>query len=216
MEGRKVLYISLEMSEDKIAQRFDSVTTLIPQSRVKEDAGKLSVRERLEIFQENFPGSRLMIKEFPTTTASVNSLRSLLVQLRNYEDFVPDIIIVDYLELLRPTRENQHEYQAQQRIAEELRGLAMEANILLWTATQTNRQGRGVEVITDKELGDSYGKIRTCDFSISLNQKEEEFDNGKMRAFVMKSRNGRPRFIVPMNVDYGNLRMTQSDETFEE
>ena len=216
MEGRKVLYISLEMSEDKIAQRFDSVTTLIPQSRVKEDAGKLSVRERLEIFQENFPGSRLIIKEFPTTTASVNSLRSLLVQLRNYEDFVPDVIVVDYLELLRPTRENQHEYQAQQRIAEELRGLAMEANVLVWTATQTNRQGRGVEVITDKELGDSYGKIRTCDFSISLNQKEEEFDAGKMRAFVMKSRNGRPRFIVPMNVDYGNLRMTQSDETFEE
>ncbi len=216
MEGRKVLYISLEMSEDKIAQRFDSVTTLIPQSRVKEDAGKLSVRERLEIFQEYFPGSRLIIKEFPTTTASVNSSRSLLVQLRNYEDFVPDVIVVDYLELLRPTRENQHEYQAQQRIAEELRGLAMEANVLVWTATQTNRQGRGVEVITDKELGDSYGKIRTCDFSISLNQKEEEFDAGMMRAFVMKSRNGRPRFIVPMNVDYGNLRMTQSDETFEE
>ena len=216
MEGRKVLYVSLEMSEDKIAQRFDSVTTLIPQSRVKEDAGKLSVRERLDIFQESFPGSRLIIKEFPTTTASVNTLRSLIVQLRNYEDFIPDIIVIDYLELLKPTRENQHEYQAQQRTAEEIRGLAMENNILVWTATQTNRQGRGVDIITDRELGDSYGKIRTCDFSFSLNQKEEEFDNGKMRAFVMKSRNGRPRFIVPMNINYSNLRMEQSDEPFEE
>jgi replicative DNA helicase len=125
------------------------------------------------------------------------------------------LIIVDYLELLRPTREIQHEYQAQQRIAEELRGLAMENSLLVWTATQTNRMGRAVKIITDAELGDSYGKIRTCDFAVSLNQKEEEFDEGIMRAYVMKSRNGRPRFIVPMLVDYSTLRMTE-DEGFDD
>ena len=85
----------------------------------------------------------------------------------------------------------------------------MEYNFLVWTATQTNRQGRMVKVITDAELGDSYGKIRTCDFAISLNQSEEEFDDGRMRAYVMKSRNGRPRFIVPMEVDYNVLRMSE-------
>ena len=211
VEGRKVLYISLEMSEDKIAQRFDSVTTLISQARMKDASSKLSVKERLELFQESFPNSRLVIKEFPTTTASVNTLRSLLVQLKNYEDFVPDVLIIDYLELMRPTKDIQHEYQAQQRTAEELRGLAMEANLLLWTATQTNRQARNVQIITDSELGDSYGKIRTCDFAISLNQSMEEFDNGKMRAFVMKSRNGKPRFIVPMSIDYGTLVMEQGE-----
>lgn len=211
MEGRKVLYISLEMSEDKIAQRFDSVTTLIPQSQLKDPSAQLKVAERLSIFQTNFPGSRLVIKEFPTGTANVNTIRALLVQLKNYEEFVPDVIIVDYLELLRPVRENQHEYQAQQRIAEELRGLAMEAKILLWTATQTNRQGRSVKIITDAELGDSYGKIRTADFAISLNQSEEEFDNGSMRAYVVKSRNGRPRFVVPMTIDYNILRMEEGE-----
>ena len=86
--------------------------------------------------------------------------------------------------------------------------------MLIWTATQTNRQGRMVKIITDAELGDSYGKIRTCDFALSLNQTEEEFDEGRMRAFVIKSRNGRPRFIVPMNVDYGVLRMSESEDTF--
>jgi len=211
MEGRQVLYVSLEMCEDKIAQRFDSVTTLIPQSQLKEPAAQLRVDERLSIFQTNFPGSRLVIKEFPTGTANVNTLRSLLVQLKNYEEFVPEVIIIDYLELLRPVRENQHEYQAQQRIAEELRGLAMENNVLLWTATQTNRQGRSVKIITDAELGDSYGKIRTADFAISLNQSEEEFDNGSMRAYVVKSRNGRPRFIVPMTIDYNILRMEEGE-----
>tara|TARA_R110001583_G_scaffold73623_6_gene204809 strand:+ start:22846 stop:24156 length:1311 start_codon:yes stop_codon:yes gene_type:complete len=214
IEGRKVLYISLEMSEDKIAQRFDSIMTLVPQFKLKDPANQLTVKERLELFQEEFPGSQLVIKEFPTQQASINTIRNLLVQLKNYDEFEPDLLIVDYLELLRPTREIQQEYQAQQRIAEELRGVAMEQNFLVWTATQTNRQGRLVKVITDAELGDSYGKIRTCDFAMSLNQSEEEFDQGKMRGYVIKSRNGRPRFSVPMDVDYNILRMSEGEETF--
>ena len=216
IEGRKVLYVSLEMSEDKIAQRFDSVATLIPQGQLKDPSAQLKVGERLSIFQNNFPSSQLVIKEFPTGQATVNSLRALMVQLKNYEDFEPDVVIVDYLELMRPVRENQHEYQAQQRIAEELRGLAMENKFLVWTATQTNRQGRAVKVITDAELGDSYGKIRTCDFAVSLNQSEEEFDTGRMRAYVVKSRNGRPRFIVPMEVDYNILKMVEGEEIGDE
>ena len=212
IENRKVLYVSLEMSEDKIAQRFDSVATLIPQFQLKDPDAQLKVSERLSIFRTNFPDSRLVIKEFPTGTANVNSLRALLVQLRNYEEFEPDVLIVDYLELLRPVRDNQHEYLAQQRIAEELRGLAMEAKVLVWTATQTNRLGRAVKIITDAELGDSYGKIRTCDFAISLNQSEEEFDTGRMRAYVVKSRNGRPRFTVPMEIDYNILKMAEGEE----
>jgi replicative DNA helicase len=216
IEGRKVLYISLEMSEDKIAQRFDSVMTLMPQFKLKDPANQLTVKERLEMFKKEFPGSELVIKEFPTGQASINTIRNLLVQLKNYNEFEPDLLIVDYLELLRPTREIQQEYQAQQKIAEELRGVAMEHNFLVWTATQTNRQGRMVKVITDAELGDSYGKIRTCDFAMSLNQSEEEFDEGRMRAYVMKSRNGRPRFTVPMTVDYGTLRLGEGDAEYGE
>jgi len=211
MEGRKALYISLEMAEDKIAQRFDSVMSLVPQFQLKDPASQLKVKERLSIFQNTFQGSRLVIKEFPTGMATVNTLRALLVQLKNYEDFVPDVIFIDYLELMRPAREIQQEYIAQQRISEELRGVAMETGTLIWTATQTNRQGRAVKIITDVELGDSYGKIRTCDFAISLNQNEQEFDDGRMRVYVMKSRNGRPRFVVPMSVDYGVLRMEECD-----
>jgi replicative DNA helicase len=139
-----------------------------------------------------------------------------MVQLKNYDEFEPDLLIVDYLELLRPTRELQQEYQAQQRIAEELRGIAMEHDFLIWTATQTNRQGRMVKIITDAELGDSYGKIRTCDFALSLNQTEEEFDEGRMRSYVIKSRNGRPRFIVPMSIDYGVLKMAELKDSFDE
>ena len=96
------------------------------------------------------------------------------MQLKNHHNFNPGLILVDYLELMNPVRDIQSEHQAQQRITEELRGLAMENDILIWTATQTNRQGRTVKIITDTELADSYGKIRVCDLAISLNQTNEE------------------------------------------
>jgi len=209
MQNKKVLYISLEMSEDKIAARFDSVMTLIGQKKLKDSLALL--QKRLGIFNEKFPNGQLMIKEFPTGLANINDIRSLLVQLHNYEEFIPDVIIVDYLELLRPTRDGLAEYQAQQRISEELRGLAVESNALMWTATQTNRQGRSVKLITDSELADAYGKIRTCDYAISLNQTEEEFDDAQMRCYVMKSRNGKQRFVVPLSLDYNTLTMSESD-----
>ena len=209
MSNKKVLYISLEMSEDRIASRFDSVMTLIPQKKLKDSLNLL--QKRLELFGSKFPGGQLMIKEFPTGLANINDIRSLLVQLENYEDFKPDVVLIDYLELLRPTRDGLAEYQAQQRISEELRGIAVECDVLVWTATQTNRQGRSVKLITDAELADAYGKIRTCDYAISLNQTEEEFDDSVMRCYVMKSRNGKQRFVVPLSMDYSTLTMTECD-----
>jgi replicative DNA helicase len=206
MEGRKVLYVSLEMSEDKIAQRFDSVMTLINQKSLPTKQKVL--QERLEVFKDNFPDGQLVIKEFPTGVATVSTIRSLLSQLQNFEGFTPDLLIVDYLELLGTSREGP-EYQIQEMLARELRGLAVEHNMLVWTATQTNRQGARVNVITDAELGDSYGKFRTVDYALSLNQTEEEFDEERMRCYVMKSRNGKTRFVTGMTIDYNTLSMSE-------
>lgn len=216
MQGKKVLYVSLEMSEDKIAQRFDSVMTLVPQKNLKDTTAQLTVLDRLNKFKANFPGSDLIIKEFPCGEANINTIRNLLFQLNLHHSFKPDVLIVDYLELLRPTREIDQEYRAQQRVAEDLRGLGMKEGFLVWTATQTNRQAKSVKVITDAELGDSYGKIRTCDFAISLNQTEEEFDAGQMRVYVMKSRNGKARFQIPVQINYSTLRMSQANGALDE
>ena len=78
-------------------------------------------------------------------------------------------------------------------------------SILLYTATQTNREAKKVNVITDLELADCYGKIRVVDCAISLNQTEEEHDNGVMRVFIMKNRNGIAHTIIPIRVDYKRL-----------
>ncbi len=206
--GYNVLHITCEMSEDRVANRYDSVISLIPQIQLKKQSTAVPLHERLNIFQTEFK-SRLIIKEFPTSVGNVNHIRALLVQLANYEDFRPDVIVVDYLELLRSSRELQQEYLEQQRIAEELRGLAMEHDCLVWTATQTNRLGRNVSVITDTELGDSYGKIRTVDYAVSLNQTIEEFENGQMRCYVMKSRNGAARQTLPVKINYSTLVMKE-------
>jgi len=112
------------------------------------------------------------------------------------------------LELLG-TDESMPEYQAQERLAQELRGMSTEYNLLVWTATQTNREGKKVDIITDSELADSYGKMRVCDLVFSINQTENEFDEGKARLYLMKSRNGRARFIIPARIDYSRLVVTQ-------
>ena len=208
-EGKNVLYVSLEMSEDKIAGRFDSVLSDLNNKDLKEKPlAKLKLKEVLSEIKEKSSG-RLIIKEFPTGACNVNQLRAYLVQLRLHRDFVPDLLIVDYLELLRPNRQIDAEYQAQQRISEELRGLAVEQNALVWTATQTNRQARRVNIITDAELGDSYGKIRTADWAISLNQNQEEYDDGVMRVFVMKARDSKQHYLINVSVDYSTLRMKE-------
>lgn len=206
LQGKNVLYISLEMSEDKIAGRFDSVITEI--RNLKTSLGQLRLKERLDEVKGKTQGS-LKIKEFPTGACNVNQLRSLLVQLKLHKNFTPDVLIVDYLELLRPNRIIDSEYQAQQRIAEELRGLGVEYNCLIWTASQTNRQARKVPIITDAELGDSYGKIRPADWVISLNQTQEEYDEGAMRVYVMKARDSKQHYLINVAVDYSTLQMRE-------
>ena len=128
-ESRKVLHVTCEMSEDRTASRYDSVITLVSQGELRSVLQRKTVEERLDLFQKSFPGSRLIIKEFPTGTVNTNSIRSLLAQLKLHEDFVPDVIIVDYLELLLPIRATDSDYIGQQRIAEELRALAIEEDV---------------------------------------------------------------------------------------
>ena len=206
LDGHNVLYISLEMSEDRVAQRLDSIFTRIKQVDLKTRKDKF--QERLDTISDLATLGKLKIKEFPTKRASVNSVRSYLIQLSNYENFKPDVIIIDYLELMT-TDSKLAEYQAQERLAQELRGLAIEHEAVVWTATQTNREGKKVNIISDTELADSYGKTRVCDLVFSVNQTEEEFDNGEARIYVIKSRNGRARFVIPASIDYQRLTIGQ-------
>jgi replicative DNA helicase len=217
MENRKVLYITLEMSEDRVAQRIDSIASLVPQRKMKNDAATLlRVKERLTQFKTKFSGGELVIKELPSGSTSVHGIRALLSILRNHEKFEPDLILIDYIGLLNLGDRSMAKYEAMEQIVADLRGIAQENNCVIWTATQTNRQGRNVRLITDSELGDSYGQVRPVDLAVSLNQTREEYENGKMRLYAMKVRNGRAFFTVPLSINYSTLRIEEGEEDAEE
>ena len=102
-QQKKVLYLSLEMSEDKISQRFDSILCRLPCKKLKEQPMQERLYLTLDKFQETAPGAKLVIKEFPTGQATVNTIRALLHQLQNFEDFVPDVLVLiisNYLDLV--------------------------------------------------------------------------------------------------------------------
>jgi replicative DNA helicase len=217
MENRKVLYISLEMSEDRVAQRLDSISTITSQSRMKSDPTYLpEVKRRLNVFKEKFSKGELVIKELPCGSTTVHGIRALLSILRNHEKFEPDVIIVDYIGLLKYSDKGAAKYEAMEQIVSDLRGIAQEHNCVVWTATQTNRQGRNVRLITDSELGDSYGQVRPVDLAVSLNQTREEYEDGKMRLYAMKVRNGRAFFTVSLDINYSTLRIEEGKADAEE
>ena len=216
MENRKVLYVTLEMSEDRVAQRLDSIASLVSQRHMKTDPLSLiKVKERLKIFRNKFSGD-LMIKELPSGSTSVHGIRALLGILRNHERFEPDVVIVDYIGLLKYSDKGMAKYDAMEQIVADLRGVAQEYDCVVWTATQTNRQGRNVRLISDSELGDSYGQIRPVDLAVSLNQTREEYEKGEMRLYAMKVRNGHSFFTVPLSINYSTLSIEEREEDEEE
>lgn len=213
MENRNVVYVSLEMSEDKIAQRFDSVISLVGQDKLDDSRDK--VKGRLNIFKTKFGGT-LVIKQMPESFTNVLDIRAYLNQLKSKYNFKTDVLIVDYLELLNPLNADLPEYRGQQKIASELRGLGIMEKLLVCTATQTNRNGLDAEVITERELADSYGKVRPADLVLSLNQTSDEYNKGSMRAYIIKNRNGKARYVIPLNISYINLRITEAESSIED
>lgn len=194
------------MSEEKIAKRFDSVITCINQSKI--ESSVLEVNKKINIFKDHFNG-KLIIKKYPAFEININSIRAYLYQLKNNKDFVPDLIIIDYLELLSPITVGNAEYLSQQRVAYELASLVAQTKTTLWTATQANREGLKVPVLTDAHLGDSYGKIKPFDVAISLNQTVDEYNNNRMRGYVIKARDGHCRFLIPIDINYSTLQMKE-------
>lgn len=204
-QGFNVLFLSFEMSEDKVAQRIDSIASNLSQKVIKSD--KLRLKSEINSFRNNNSG-KLFIKEFLGARENITTVRAYLNKLDTFLNFKPDLIVVDYLELLLPSRECVP-HKEQEVICRDLRTLAQEFNCHVVTATQTNREGKRVNIITDVELADCYGKIRPCDLVLSLNQDTEEYDKGAMRAYVIKARDARKGYIVKMDVDYGTLTMKE-------
>jgi hypothetical protein len=192
-KGTKVVHYTLELNEAYVGLRYDSVFTGIPNQNLKyhQDDVKKAV--------DNVEGE-LIVKYFPTKTASVNTISAHLQKLRMMgKDF--DMIVVDYADILRDTRNGKEVRHALGNIYEDLRGLAGEFDIPIWTASQANRSALDEDVIEAQKVSESYQKIMTADFVVSLSRKVEDKIGNTGRFHVIKNRFGPDGITYPAKVN---------------
>lgn len=203
-----VVHYTLELKDTVVAQKYDSCIAQIELNDVIHSKEK--VYNSIKDFQ-----SKLIIKEYPPGYATVNHLRNHLERLKT-NDILPDIVIVDYGDLLTTTNSRGEVRHDQGAIFESLRGLAMEFNVALWTATQTNRTGSDAPVVTVEMISEAYSKIFCADFVIGLARTLSDRQNGSGRFTIGKNRNGPTGDIFPILMNLGKMHievLAPSDET---
>jgi replicative DNA helicase len=203
-QHKNVLYITCEMSEEKIAERIDANILDIAIKDIK-DLPLNVYEKKIHNSCGGFKG-KLIIKEYPTSTANANHFRFLLDELKLKKKFVPDIIFIDYLNICASSRikggkVNSYEYI--KAIAEEIRGIAVEYNVPVFTATQTNREGFAN---TDPDLtntSESFGLPMTADFMVALISTDELEDMNNIMVKQLQNRYnerlGNKKFLVGIN-----------------
>ena len=189
-QGLNVLYITCEMAEERIAERIDANLMDITMDELKE-LPEMSYAEKIGKIQKKNCG-KLIVKEYPTATASTNHFRHLLDELAMKKKFKPDIIFVDYLNICASSRMKMsgsvNSYTYIKAIAEELRGLAVERNVPVWSATQVNRTGYTSSDFGLEDTSESFGLPATADFMIALIGTEELDQLGQILLKQLKNR----------------------------
>tara|TARA_B100000287_G_scaffold13730_1_gene13873 strand:+ start:5023 stop:6420 length:1398 start_codon:yes stop_codon:yes gene_type:complete len=197
--GKNVVHYTLELSEAVTGQRYDSCISGVPLNTLFHQKDEV-----LELISE-VEGS-LVIKEYPTKTASTNTLRSHLEKLKNKNHKI-DMILVDYADLLRPVSNFKEKRNELESIYENLRAIAQEYKCPLWTASQTNRTGLNAEVVTMESISEAFNKCFVSDFicSISRTIKDKNANTGRM--FIAKNRNGPDGLVFPIFMDTSNVNI---------
>ena len=208
LENVPTLYITLELAQEQIEERFDARLTHIPIKllRTNEDAFS-DGWEKLE----GQVADNLVIKEFPTGQFTVPMLRAYLKRLERHA-FYPKLVVIDYADLMRARVEfSDSSNETLGSIYLDLRGLAMELNILIWTASQSNRSGM-LNESGDVGMGnaaDGIKKTHIADAVVCLQQSAKEKAEGRMRALLDKNRNGPSGREVPLKVDHATAMFTE-------
>lgn len=194
--GKKVVYYSLELAERVIGNRFDACLTDINLKNILDNPD--AIRERLEEIRQ--VGGNLIIKEFPTGSATVNTIRNHIKTLER-ENFIPDEIFVDYADIMKPTSTYVEKRHSLTQIYESLRALSMELNIPIWTASQAGRTAINSARFDLSVISESLGKAQTADVILGLARTDENKREKKAQLIVLKNRNGNDGFELPLLFD---------------
>jgi archaellum biogenesis ATPase FlaH len=218
VEGRNVLYITMEMAEERIAERIDANLLNTPIDQLQ-NLSKDMFRTKIEDLTRKTTG-KLIVKEYPTGSAHSGHFRALLNELKLKRQFEPDIIFIDYLNICSSSRMKAmggsiNSYTYIKAIAEELRGLAVEFNVPIFSATQTTRSGYGNSDVGLEDTSESFGLPATADLMFALISTEELEKLGQMMVKQLKNRYNDPtsnkRFVI--GVDRSKMRLYDVDET---
>jgi len=199
--GKNVLHYTFELSETAVGIRYDSNLCSIPSNEVCDR------KDEIIKYYKGVDLGRLIIKEYPTGSASVMTLRNHIEKLL-LKGFTPDVIMIDYADIMRSSRKFDSLRHELKLIYEELRNMAMEMKIPIWTASQANRDSANSEVVGLENMSEAYGKAMVADVVLSLSRKAAEKSVGVGRIFVAKNRAGRDGILYPMRIDTSMSKFT--------
>ena len=216
-QGKNVLYITLEMAEERIAERIDANLMNISMEDLH-DLPKQMFDSKIEKIIKSTSG-KLIVKEYPTASAHTSHFRGLIKELAIKKSFRPDIIFVDYLNICASSRFkgaiSVNSYMYIKAIAEELRGLAVETNVPIMSATQTNRAGFVSSDVGLEDVSESFGLPATADFMFALISNEELDALNQIAVKQLKNRYNDPtinkRFVI--GIDRAKMRLTDVELT---
>lgn len=197
LEGKTVVHYTLELQDTVVASRYDSCITGYPLSDL------MSFKDEIYESVKDIDG-KLIVKEYPTKSASTNTIRSHLAKLRK-RGTTPGMIIVDYGDLLRPVVIRKEKRAELESIYEELRALSTEFECPIWTASQTNRSGLSAEVITMEQISEAFNKCFVADFIMSVSRTIEDKQNNTGKIFIAKNRNGPDGIVYNIFMDTSNV-----------
>ena len=192
-EGKTVVHYTLELNEAYVGLRYDTVFSGTPTANIK------FYQDEVQKVIDGLAG-KLIIKYYPTRSASVNTLAAHLKQME-IQEIKPDVVIVDYADILKPTTFYKEKRHATGETYENLRGMAGEFDIPIWTASQANRSSLEEEVIDASKVSEDYSKVMTADFVMSVSRKVEDKIANTGRVHVIKNRFGIDGITFPANIN---------------
>lgn len=191
--GKRVLHITLELNEDYVGLRYDALLTGISLDNLEYNID--AVKQRIE----KLPG-QLIVKWYPTKSASLYTIKAHIDKLKMMNQS-PDLLIIDYADLIKTVSKNQEKYEVLEGLYEELRGLAGEYWIPIWTASQIGRAGSADDLVEGDKIAGAFAKLFVADFAMTLSRKTKDKMSMVGRALIVKNRFGPDGIALPMKID---------------
>ncbi len=204
--GKNVIHYTFELSEHETGKRYDSNLCDIPSNEVIERK-----KEVIDKYSKMELG-KLVIKEYPTGSATVLTLRNHIEKL-TLKGFKPSLVTVDYADVMKSSRAYDSLRHELKLIYTELRNLAVDLNIPIWTASQANKDSSKADVVGLENLGESYAKAQVADVVLSISRKPMEKSEGTGRIFVAKNRAGKDGLLFPINIDTAKSKFKILDDS---